>query len=60
MVQFEEGMRGHIFNGRINRDRQGGWDSGVRSLPTLFINDVRYQGELKLAAILAEITLQGF
>ena len=54
LALFKAGLDGHLFDERINRDRQGGWQSGVRTVPTLFINGIRYQGALKLAAILAE------
>jgi len=51
LTRFKSEMDDHIYDSRINRDRQSGWDSGVRGIPTLFINRVRYQGSMKLAAI---------
>ena len=55
MAQFKDEMDGHVHNGRINRDRQSGWDSGVRGIPTLFINGLYYDGELKLSEIMNAI-----
>jgi protein-disulfide isomerase len=49
---FKNEMIEHVHNPRIERDRQSGWNSGASDVPTLFINDVRYEGDLTLAAVI--------
>ena len=55
VVRFKHELREHIHDARIQQDRESGWKSGAHEVPTLFINDVRYQGELKLAFIVDAI-----
>ena len=53
--RLQQELSEHTHQARMWRDLQGGWDSGVRAAPALFINGVRYEGEPKMAAILAAI-----
>ena len=53
--RLQQELATHSHQARLWRDLQGGWDSGVRAAPALFINNVRYEGEPKMAAILAAI-----
>jgi protein-disulfide isomerase len=53
--QFKRETDEHVHNSRIERDREDGWNSGVREISTLFVNDVRYEGVLTLAALSAYI-----
>jgi len=55
VARFKHELHEHIHDARIQRDRDSGWKSGAREVPTLFINNVRYQGELKLASIMDAI-----
>jgi protein-disulfide isomerase len=43
------------FAERVKRDFDGGQRSGVTGTPTLFINNVRYTGELDLDSMLKAI-----
>lgn len=45
----------HVHQSRIERDLNSGLESGVQGIPTLFINGVRYDGDLKLADIMKAI-----
>ena len=53
--RLQQELAAHTHQARMWRDLQGGWDSGVRAAPALFINGVRYEGEPKMAAILTAI-----
>ena len=52
---FKQDMRSHGHETRIKRDLASGLASGVQGIPTLFINAVRYDGDLKLAGIMNAI-----
>jgi len=58
VVRFQQEMQQHSHQRRIQRDLDSGMASGVQGIPTLFINDQRYEGELKLEAILKVISRQ--
>lgn len=53
--RLQQELATHTHQARLWRDLQGGWDSGIRTAPALFINGVRYEGEPKMAAILTVI-----
>jgi protein-disulfide isomerase len=52
---FKQDMRAHVHETRVKRDLASGLASGVQGIPTLFINAVRYDGDLKLAGIMNAI-----
>ena len=53
---FKQDMRAHVHETRVKRDLASGLASGVQGIPTLFINAVRYDGDLKLAVTVPEPT----
>ena len=52
VARFKREIDEQVHDARIERDRESGWSSGVREVPTLFINDDRYGGDLTLAAVI--------
>ncbi len=55
VARFKQDMQAHVHETRIKRDLDSGRDSGVHSIPTLFINAILYSGDLKLAGIMNAI-----
>jgi len=56
MVRFKQDMRIYIHQSCIERDLNGGLESGVQGIPTLFINGVYYKGDMKLADLMLAMT----
>jgi protein-disulfide isomerase len=52
IYRFEADMSGEKFAKRVRDDFRGGVRSGVNGTPTFFINDVRYNGEHTVEAML--------
>ena len=52
IYQFEADLSGEKYAKRVRDDFRGGIRSGVNGTPTFFINDVRYNGEHTLEAML--------
>jgi len=52
MDRFDRDMAEHSDAGRIEEDVRGGIRSGVWGTPTLFVNGVRYDGDLDLESLL--------
>jgi protein-disulfide isomerase len=52
IYQFEAGLSSEKYAKRVRDDFRGGVRSGVNGTPTFFINDVRYNGEHTLDAML--------
>src|SRR5688572_1487272 len=52
IYQFNADLAGEKYAKRVRDDFRGGVRSGVNGTPTFFINDVRYDGEHKLAPML--------
>jgi protein-disulfide isomerase len=55
IYKFESSLADGIYRKRIETDYDGGVRSGVRGTPTLFINDVRYEGAVEIDALSAAI-----
>jgi protein-disulfide isomerase/rhodanese-related sulfurtransferase len=55
MTRFKQEMHAHAHQRRIERDQMSGLESGVQGVPALFINGIRYEGDLKMAGILNAI-----
>ena len=55
VARIKQDMQAHIYETRIKRDLNSGLESGVQGIPTLFINGVRYEGDLKLVDIMDAI-----
>jgi protein-disulfide isomerase len=55
VTQFERELAERTHLARIQRNLESGHKSGAQAVPTLFINEARYDGNLKLAAILRVI-----
>jgi protein-disulfide isomerase len=55
MARFKQDMEAHVHQDRIKRDLNSGLESGVQGIPTLFINGIRYDGDLTLADIMKAI-----
>jgi protein-disulfide isomerase len=54
-ARFAHDLETHAFRARVEEDFRGGVRSGVNGTPTLFVNEVRYDGSLQLEAILAAL-----
>jgi protein-disulfide isomerase len=52
IYRFESDLSGERFAKRVRDDFRGGVRSGVNGTPTFFINDVRYNGEHTVEAML--------
>ena len=52
IYRFDADMSGERFATRVRDDFRGGVRSGVNGTPTFFINDVRYNGEHTVEAML--------
>jgi protein-disulfide isomerase len=52
IYQFNADLSGEKYAKRVRDDFRGGVRSGVNGTPTFFVNDVRYNGEHKLEAML--------
>ena len=48
-------VRSGAYGDRIREDFRGGARNGVNGTPTFFINSVRYDGEIEVDALLAEL-----
>ena len=53
MDRFDRDMAEHSDAGRIEEDVRGGIRSGVWGTPTVFVNGVRYEGDLDLESLLS-------
>ncbi len=55
LYRFEAALSTQAFLHRVEEDFSSGQASGVRGTPTLFINDIPYEGEVELGAIASAI-----
>ena len=55
LAQFRDEIHEHTHQARLQASVEGGMSSGVKTLPTFFINGVRYDGDLRLKALLATV-----
>jgi protein-disulfide isomerase len=55
MAQFEQDMAHHRYRERIERDVEGGEESGVQGTPTFYINSVRYDASWQQEALQAAL-----
>ncbi|MEZ4591430.1 MAG: thioredoxin domain-containing protein [Chloroflexota bacterium] len=55
LVRFRQELANHTHEPRMWRDLQGGWESGVRGAPVLFINNERFEGTPNLANLIASV-----
>jgi protein-disulfide isomerase len=53
--KFKADLSSERFARRVREDSEGGQRSGVKGTPTLFINGMRYRGEVAYAPMLAAI-----
>jgi protein-disulfide isomerase len=53
IYRFQSAMGSDAHRRRIRSDSENGAKSGVTRTPTLFINDVRYEGKVEVEAIVA-------
>lgn len=51
VYRFESTLDSEIFRKRVEEDYASGQRSGVKGTPTLFINDVRYEGPVEVPAL---------
>ncbi len=56
IYRFEADLSSEIFSHRVRRDFQSGLRSGVTGTPALFVNDVRYTGEIAVEPIILALT----
>ena len=56
---LREALTDHTFIGKVRRDFLSGVRSGVNGTPTLFINDLRYDGLVDYVPLVASITASG-
>lgn len=59
IYKFESSLTEGVYQRRVQTDYDGGLRSGVRGTPTLFINDVRYEGPIEIVALAAAIDATG-
>lgn len=55
VARFSKDLEAHTFRTRIEEEFRGGIRSGVNGTPTLFVNDIRYDGPVELEAILSAL-----
>jgi protein-disulfide isomerase len=55
LPRFTRDLETHAFRARVEEDFRGGIRSGVNGTPTLFVNDLRYDGEVGVGAIVAAV-----
>ena len=55
LVRFRQELSDHTHEPRMWRDLQGGWESGIRGAPVLFINNSRFEGTPNLAILIAAV-----
>ena len=51
--QFLKDLRKQVHSDRINQDIEGGLESGVTTVPALFINGIRYTGHWNTTELIA-------
>ena len=61
IYKFESSLTEGVYQRRVQMDYDGGVRSGVRGTPTLFINDLRYEGPVDVDALsqMIELSLRG-
>jgi protein-disulfide isomerase len=55
VYKFQADVSSERFAPKVRRDLESGLASGVKKTPTLFINDVRYEGPLEYDALVAAL-----
>jgi protein-disulfide isomerase len=53
--KFRQDMRGHVHMARVRAVREGGVRSGVRHVPTFFINSLQHESAFGLATLLPAV-----
>jgi protein-disulfide isomerase len=53
--KFRQDMRGHVHMARVSAVREGGLRSGVRHVPTFFINSLQHESAFGLATLLPAV-----